>query len=240
MNVGQRILDSLEQRHSSQDLLTHLVHGSLHTGRVILSKGLEGDVPGSLPGIVELVSIGLDVVQAAEAAPVPSSSDLGAQNTVPGLLEGGELVADEAPELGAGALEDGQAVNGGADVDALALDHVDLDVAGLGAVLDEGVGVGLAVDVHAHPAVGDDVDVGGVDVRVFLDEVGAEDGAEQLGRSHGLLLGSDVDGVLDGIGGDDDAVVGPGVAICMRSRWVSDLFASCGEIPTSRGEGRME
>lgn len=237
MNVGQRIVDSLEQRHSSQDLLTHLVHGGLDTGRVILSKGLEGGVPGSLPGIVELVNIGLDFVQAAEAAPGPGSIDLGAQNTVPGLLEGGEFVADEAPELGAGALEDGQAVNGGSDVDALALDHVDLDVAGLGAVLNEGVGVGLAVDVHAHPAVSDDVDVGGVDVRVLLDEVGAEDGAEQLGGSHRVLLGSDVDGVLDGVGGDDDAVVGLGVAICMRSRRVSDSVASCGEIPISVRRG---
>lgn len=36
----------------------------------------------------------------------------------------------------------------------------------------------LAVDIHAHPPVGDDVDVRGVDVAVLLNEVGAEDGAE--------------------------------------------------------------
>lgn len=213
VNVRQRILDSIKQRHSSQNLLTHLVHSSLHTGRVILGKSLAGSITGSLPRKVKVVHISLDIVQASEAAPLPVGINLGAENTVPSLLERGELVTDEAPELGTGALEDGQAVNGGVDFDALALDDVDLDVAGLGAVLDEGVGVGLAVDLHAHPAVGDDVDVGGVDVGVLLDEVCAEDGAEQLGGSDGLLLGGDVDGVLDGVGGDDDAVVGLGVAV---------------------------
>lgn len=216
MNVGQSIIDSLEQRHGSQNLLTHLVHSSLHTGRVILSESLEGSVTGSLPGIVKVRGVSLDILQASEAAPLPASSNLGAENTVPGLLEGGELITEEAPELGTGALENGQAVDGGVNIDTLALDHVDLDVAGLGAVLDEGVGVGLAVDVHAHPAVGDDVDVGGVDVRVLLDEVCAEDGAEHLGGGDGLLLSSDVDGVLNGVGGDDDAVVGLGVAVFMQ------------------------
>lgn len=225
MNVGQGILDSIKQRNSSQNQLTHLVHGSLHTSRVILRKGLEGSVTGGLPSIVKLLHVGLDLVQATEAAPLPVGINLGAENTVPGLLESGELVTDEAPELGAGALEDGQAVDGGVDLDALALDHVDLDVAGLGAVLDEGVGVGLAVDVHAHPAVGDDADVGGVDVGVLLDEVCAEDGAEQLGGSHGLLLGGDVDGVLDGVGGDDNAVVGLGVAAVAVTE-LARLFAS--------------
>jgi hypothetical protein len=45
--------------------------------------------------------------------------------------------------------------------------------------------------------VGDDVGVRGVDVLVFLDEVGAQDGAEELGGSDRVLLGEDVDCVLD-------------------------------------------
>lgn len=195
--VWQGVLDSLELWHSSQNQLAHLVHGSLHRGTVILSKDLEGGIPGRLPSIGELVSICLDFRHTAEAAPLPVGIDIGAEDTVPCLLEGGVLVAEEAPELGASALEHGQPVNGGVDVDALPLDDVDLHVAGLGAVLDERVRVWLAVDVHAHPAVGDDVDVRGVDVAVLLDEVGAEDGAEELWRVDGGLLGRDVNGVLD-------------------------------------------
>ena len=157
--------------------------------------------------------MGLDLRQATEAAPLPVRCDVGAQNAVPGLLESGVLVPDEAPELRVGALEDGEAVDGRVDVNAAALDDINLDIAGLGAVLDERVRVGLAVDVHAHPAVGDDVDVRGVDVAIPLNEVGAEDGTEQLRRCHGLLSGRDEDGVLDGVGGHDNAVIGLGVAV---------------------------
>lgn len=73
--------------------------------------------------------------------------------------------------------------------------------------------MGLAVDVHAHPAVGDNLDVCGVDVAVLLDEMRTQDGAEDLRGGHGLLLGSDVDGVLNGVGSNDNAVVGLGVSI---------------------------
>jgi hypothetical protein len=73
--------------------------------------------------------------------------------------------------------------------------------------------VRLAINVHAHPAVGNNVDVSGVDVTVLLDEVVAEDGAEQLRGSNGLLLSGNVDGVLDGVGSDDDTVVGLGIAV---------------------------
>lgn len=135
--VGQGVLDSLEIRHSSQNQLAHLVHGSLDRGTVILGEDLESGIPGRLPSVGELVSIGLDLGQSAKATPLPVGVDIGAENSVPCLLESGVLVADEAPELGAGALEHGQPVDGGVDVDALALDDVDLHVAGLGAVLDE-------------------------------------------------------------------------------------------------------
>lgn len=71
----------------------------------------------------------------------------------------------------------------------------------------------LAVDGEPAPPVGDDVHVRGVDVRVLLDEVVAQDGTEELRGSHRVLLREDVDGVLDGVGGDHDAVIGLGVAI---------------------------
>lgn len=213
MLVGQRVLNRLNQRLSSQDLVRHLVHGVLDTGAVILREGLEGDIPGGLPGDIELGRKRAHLVQAAEVFPVPVSGDIGAENAIPSLLELGVLVTDEAPELGVGALEHGQAVDGGLDVDALALDNVDLDGAGLVAVLVERVRVRLAVEVHAGPAVGDDLGLRGVNVVVAGDEVGAQDGAEQLGRSDWVLLGEDVDGLLDGVGRDNHAVVGLGVAV---------------------------
>jgi len=52
----------------------------------------------------------------------------------------------------------------------------------------------------------------GGDVRVRVDEVLGEVGGVELRGVDGVLLGFDVDGVLDGVGGDDDAVVGLGVA----------------------------
>lgn len=213
MVVGKRVLHRLDQRHTREDLLAHLVHGVLHTGAVILGKGLEGNFASQLPSSIELVGMSLNLGQAVEPAPLPVGSNISAQDAVPGLLEGSILVTDKAPELGVGALEHGQAIDGGVDVNALALDNVNLHIAGLGTILDERVRVFLAIDVHAHPAVGDDVDVGSVDVGILLNEVRAEDGAEQLRRCHGLLLSSYVDSILDRVGGHDNAVIGFGVAV---------------------------
>ena len=70
----------------------------------------------------------------------------------------------------------------------------------------------LSVDIHSRPSVSDDLDVCSMDVLVSLDEVSSEDGGIEFGRSDWGLFGFDVDGVLDGVGGDDDAVVGSGVA----------------------------
>ena len=61
--------------------------------------------------------------------------------------------------------------------------------------------------------MGDDVSVRSVDVFVFLDEVGAQNGAEELWGSDRVLLGEDVDGVLDRVSSDNDAVVGLSVAV---------------------------
>lgn len=213
MLVRQRVLDRLEQGLTSQDLLRHLVHSVLHTSRVVLGKGLKGDVPGRRPGRIEMRHSSAHLVQPAEPAPLPAGVDIGAENTIPCLREGGVLVAQEAPELRVGALQHSQLGQRRRDVNTLALDDIDLHVAGFLAIPEEGVRVRLAVDGHTGPAVGDDVDMGGVDVVVLGDEVASKNGAEELGGSDGILLGGDVDGVLDGVGCDNDAVVGLGVAI---------------------------
>lgn len=219
MLVGQRILNRLNQRLLGQNLLRHLVHSVLDTGAVVMRKSGQGNIPSLLPGRLELVRHGAHLIETAKVSPVPISRDIGAENTIPGLRETGVFVTDEAPELRVGALEHGQAADGGADIDALALDNVNLDVAGLLAVLDERVRVRLAVDVHASEAVGDDLGVGLVDVVVAGDEVVAQDGTEELGRSHWVLAGEDVDGVFDGVGCDNAAVVGFGVAVLISIQW---------------------
>lgn len=210
--VRQRILNSLKQRRNSKNLLAHLVHGSLNTGADILSESLEGNLARSLIGSIELANVGRDLRHIGELAPLPVGSNISAENPVPGLLESSVLITEETPELGTGALQHGQALDRGVNGNTLALDNIDLHISGLGAGLDERVGVWLAVDVHALPAVGDDVDVCGVDVVVLLDEMCAEDGAEQFGGCDGVLAGCDVDGVLDRVGCDDHAVIGLSVA----------------------------
>jgi hypothetical protein len=58
----------------------------------------------------------------------------------------------------------------------------------------------------------DDLDMGGMDVRVRVYEVVANDGGELLGRVDRVLLCEDVGGLLLGVGCDDDGVVCLGVA----------------------------
>lgn len=211
MLVGQRVDDQLRVRNSRQNLLAHLVHGILHAGALVLGKPRQRNLAGLLPRRVELgdgLAHGLDV---GEGLPLPAGVDVGRQDAVPGLGQGGELVADEAVEGRAGALEHGQPLDAAGDGDAVLARDARLDVARLLAVAQEAVRVRLAADGHARPAVGDDLDVGGVDVAVRVDEVGAEDGGEELWGVDGVQLGGDEDCVLDGVGGDDDAVV----ALCV-------------------------
>lgn len=98
------------------------------------------------------------------------------------------------------------------DLNTLVFRNVNLDIAGFCAVAQEGVRVWLAVDGHAGPAMGDDLDVGGVDVAVFLDKVRSDDRPKHFGGCDGVLFGEDEDCVFDGVCGYDDAIVGFGVA----------------------------
>lgn len=175
VNIRQRILNSIQQRYSSKDLLSHLVHRSLDGGTVILSKGLEGNSASRLPSSIELLRVCFNIGEASEAAPLPVRCNIGAEETVPSFLEGSVFVTDETPELGTGALQHGQTLDRRIDIDTLALDNVDLHVASLGTGLDKRVRVRLAVNVQAHPAVGHDIDVRRVDVTVLLNEVCAQD-----------------------------------------------------------------
>lgn len=66
----------------------------------------------------------------------------------------------------------------------------------------------LAIYGQPSPSVRDNLDPGGMDVLVLLNEMGSHNCTEKLGRRDRVLLGHDVDGVLHGICGYDDAIVG--------------------------------
>ncbi|CRK29992.1 hypothetical protein BN1708_005120 [Verticillium longisporum] len=208
--VGQGVGDGLGLGGDLEDLLAHLVHGVLDAGALVLGKGLEGDGAGGVPGGVEAADVLLDGGEAVGEGPGPGGVDVGGEDAVPGLGQGGVRVADEAVEGRAGGLEDGELLDAARQGDAVAGD-AGLDGARLLAVAQEGVRVRLAVDVEARPAVDGDANVGDRDVGVRVEEVGAEDGGVELGRVDGVLLGLDVNGVLDRVGGHDDRVVGDGV-----------------------------
>ncbi len=81
--------------------------------------------------------------------------------------------------------------------------------------------------------MGNNFDLGGMDVFVRLNEMGSDDCSKELGRGDRMLLGHDVDGVLHGICRYNDAVVGFCVSIpfqlglvCNISRYVRGLDVS--------------
>lgn len=189
MLVRQRVVHGFNQRLMRQDLFAHFIHGGLDTGAVILRKGLEGDIPRRLPGIIEFGHIPADLVKGREPLPGPRRLDVCAKNPVPHFGEGGILVAHEAPELRARALQDTELVDGRLDVNTRALGDIHLDVAGFFTVADERVRVRFPVDVQPGPAVGDDASVRNMDVLILVDEVGADDGSEELRGCHRMLLG---------------------------------------------------
>lgn len=168
MVIWQGIFNSLYQRCSSKNLLSHLVHGRLDRGAIIFRESLESNSACSLPGGIKLLKVSFDLGEASEAAPVPGGGNIGAENPVPGLLEGSVLVTEEAPELRTGTLQHGQTVDGRADVNPLAFGDIDLDITSFGAGLDKGVRVWFTVDFHTLPAVGHDLDVRGMNVAIFL------------------------------------------------------------------------
>lgn len=208
--VGQHIVDLRDERNLCKDQFAHLVHGSLHARAVVFGEGLHREVPRALPCAIEVDLAHLGEV--GKRLPLPARLDLSAEDAVPGLGQAREFVAVETVEGRSGALEHEQLLNLGSDLHALILARDGLDNADLLAVAEERVRVWLAVDGHARPAVLDDLDVCGVDVRVGLDEVVAEERGKLLGRVDGVLLGLDVDGLLLGVCGNDGTVVGLGVA----------------------------
>jgi len=206
--VWKQIVDLLNEWHCSQDLVAHLVHGVLHAGRLVLCKGLGGDLVSSLESWVEFAGLGLDGCERVEGSPCPVCLDFGGQNAIPGLWQSSVFVPVEAIEGRSSALEYKQLVNAALDREAGSFSVHKLDVSCLCAVAKEAVWVRLAINHHASPLVLCDVDVAGVDVRVFANEVVTDDRSEKFWWLDWVLFGEDIAGLLLGIGSDYDGVVG--------------------------------
>lgn len=103
--VGQSVLDIRCVRSNSKNLVAHVVHGCLHTSAVLLSKSVDGDLPGSLETLVELVLLLADLLDVLELLPLPRVLNFSAEDAIPGLGESGVLVSVEAMEGGSSALE---------------------------------------------------------------------------------------------------------------------------------------
>ncbi|KAI6776730.1 hypothetical protein HG530_000675 [Fusarium avenaceum] len=78
----------------------------------------------------------------------------------------------------ASALENSQANKVTLDLDTVLSAHTDLDISGFIAILHKAVGMRLSVDLKTRPANSLDVDVGGMNVAVLLNEVTSEDRGE--------------------------------------------------------------
>ncbi|KAL3712261.1 hypothetical protein TMatcc_000959 [Talaromyces marneffei ATCC 18224] len=128
MLVRQRVLHRLNLWHNGQNLICHIVHGSLHTSAILLCESAQSNFPCSAPCVIESGRIGLDLSKAREVLPVPCCIDLRAENTVPDFRQSSVFVTHESPELGSGGFQDMQTLNCRSNFDSLALGNVDLDV----------------------------------------------------------------------------------------------------------------
>lgn len=69
--VGQSVLDVRCVGSSSKNLVTHVVHGCLHTSTVLLCKSVDGDLSSSLETLVEFVLLLTDLLDVLELLPLP-------------------------------------------------------------------------------------------------------------------------------------------------------------------------
>ena len=196
MVVRQREPDLVDLRMRLEDPSAHLEHGLLQRQRV--GFGEPGEQQGPHRGVQ-----GVEV-QVGAVVP-PAGGDVGGQDPVGGLGQGGVPVPREAVELGSGGLQHGQPLQPGhqAPFPALREQHRGAD---LGLVLRER----MVVVVNPVPGVllggpasaGDPVEAAGEVVR---------QAQQELLRRADAVAGEGVDGVLLRVGGHHMGVVALGV-----------------------------
>lgn len=217
--VGKSVGDTVQPLPVLNRLGSHLVESGLDRGRLVLGKGLAGDITDRVVDVVEGdLSQGGGQVLGRDGGNVelPVGINTGREDTVLGLGEGGVLITDKVLEGGAGGLEDQEAGNGRLQLNRAAAVGATLDkdvgLAGLVTITPEGVGMGLAIDDHAGPAVADDGNVSTLNPGIGVHEVVGELGSEEFESVDDLGgLGEDVASILHRVGGDDSLVGGLGV-----------------------------
>jgi hypothetical protein len=177
----------------------HLVKSGLNRGRVILGKGIHGDL---LDGSVDLRIVNLvSQDRGAGALESPGGIDRGGEDTIPNLRKSGVLVLVEAMESRASGLENKQVLQSRLNCDLVSITVVD-DVGSLDilTITDKGVGVEFTIDQHTRPLVLDDLDMSNVDVLVLLEHMLSNLLSEDLNVINvGAALGYDVHSVLAGV-----------------------------------------
>jgi hypothetical protein len=196
--VGKRVGDIGNVGETGQDLLLHKVEGGLDRGRVVLGKGIAGD----------LSDTGMDgrVVDATEDGTIlggegPLGINGSGEDTIPGILEGGVFVSVETVESGTSGLEDKEFLKTRGDGDLVTgtevVDRGGLDIL---TIANEGVGVRLTVNNKTGPLVLDDVNKGTRDVGILLQNVLSDLLTENFNVINIFTtLGQNVTGVLAGI-----------------------------------------
>ena len=144
----------------------------------------------------------------------PSGFEFGGEDAVGSFGEGGEFIAEEILEGGGGGFEDEEVFEAGFDAgfdEFLSAGAGDFGGGAAAGAFGEGVRVGFAGDGETRPAAFGEADFSAVDVGVGLKEMFGEEEAEGFGFGAEMLFGQDVHGVLHGVRGDDEAVIGLGV-----------------------------
>lgn len=208
--VGEGIVDLSDFRETLKDAVLHEVHGSLDGSRVISGESVSSDFTNT--------SVNSGVVDVAEdssgvGGEGPGAVNSSGEDTIPDFRKDGEVILVETVESRASGLQDQKLSKTGLDVDLVTLAVViNLGGGNILTITDEGVGVGLALDVQTSPLVLDDINVSAGDPVVLVEHVGGD----LLGKDFNVVdvlaaLGKNVDGVLAGVSGNDNRVVSLGV-----------------------------
>lgn len=194
--VGESVVNLANSLVITQDLLLHLVHGGLDGSRVILGKGIHGDLLNRLVDLGEVDLISQD--RGAVARESPGGINGGREDTVPDFRKSGVLITVEAVESGTGGLENEQVLESRLNSDLVTVTVLcDMGGGDILTITDERVRVKLTVNNHTRPLVLDDLNVGNVDVLVLLENMLSDLLSKDFNVVNvGTTLGQDVASVL--------------------------------------------
>jgi len=101
--VREKVSDGVKERSLFENALGNVVHGGLDRGRVLKCKGLEGNVASLLVCAIKLTLFAklIDSLVSGNLArdPSPLSIDIGRENTIMSLFQGGKIADVVSVEL---------------------------------------------------------------------------------------------------------------------------------------------